>query len=900
MNIAIAEARPESTGNLPAESNAFIGRERDLVDLTSILDRVRAVTLCGPGGIGKTRLALRLGLDLAAGYPDGVWIADQADAESPDRLVPLLAASLGIRAEPDRPLDRTLAEAMRPRAMLLILDTCEHLVAESAELVEWLLGSCPGLRVIATSREPLRVRGEVIWRVPPLGLPAREGAAFDSGPSVEGRETDRQELADPARVIASSEAVRLFMARATAARPDFELSVSNASVVAEICRTLDGVPLAIELAAARIRTLSADQIRLRLAGRFELLAVGDRTAPLRQQTLRATVDWSYDLLTQPERLLLSRLAVFSGWCLEMAEEVCADDAIPAIDVLDLLTALIDKSLVTVEYQPDGAIRYRLLGTVRQFAIGQVTDPAELERMRAAHRDCMLALADGMMRSAVLRDDPSWQERVATYHRAMTDWANLRLALAYCADHDDAEKGLRLCHAMRIAWLLAGDQSAAAWLDRFLNSTAAVPAGLTSRALVVRAEIAFEQQEYQDAERYALAALSPGLASPDGSPDGSTAGAQRMLALTALLAGRTQDALARVDEAVAIARQRSDAWEAGISLAVRAGLVASQGDLAGAKLAYQQALDVLGEGRGWGVANVRYGLGRLAIATGDPAGAARYFGEALTIYRQIGARPQMTRCLACLGQLALDSRDLDAARARLTECMRLSLITGQRLAIARGLAALASLHAASDDLEAAVRLAGTAQMLFAAIAVSHRRLDTLIDEASAKLGAPAVAELLARGRDLSPHQAAVEAMQALASQALAMQAPTRQPARAAGNDDAQPAGAQPAGTEAADAPPASAPPASQPGPSERWPAPSAPSARDASSGQHWPGPLTDRERQVALLISQGLSNRAIGEQLEITTTTAARHVANIFVKLGFTSRTQVVAWVLNSSHAANLP
>ena len=246
-------------------------------------------------------------------FPDGVWLADQADAKSARQLVQIVASALGVRPEPDRQLAETLAESLRPREVLLILDTCEHPVAESAQLVEELMTTCPKLRVVATSREPLRTRGEVIWRVPPLGLPAA-GMALAERPAT-----------DPA----DCEAVRLFATRATAVRPDFVLSTANAGVIAEICTTLDGVPLAIELAAARIRTLPAEQIRLRLASRFELLAMGDRTAPPRQQTLRAAVAWSYDQLAEPERLLLSRLSVFHGWSLEMAEQVCADEAIPA-------------------------------------------------------------------------------------------------------------------------------------------------------------------------------------------------------------------------------------------------------------------------------------------------------------------------------------------------------------------------------------------------------------------------------------------------------------------------------------------------------------------------------------------------------------------------------------------
>src|ERR1022692_2779756 len=319
--------------NLPAEPNSFVGRERDLTELAGLLGKVRALTLCGPGGVGKTRLALRLAAGLAAGYPDGTWLVDLADTGEPGRLVPLVAHVLGIRAERDRLLADTLTAALRSRSMLLIFDTCDHLIDACAALARQLLADCPGLVVIATSRQPLRIQGEVTWRVPPLGLPpapqsSSAGYQPDPGPDT----------------LADCEAVQLFASRAVAARPGFTLGPAALAAVARICRTLDGMPLAIELAAARVRTLSAEQIDARLADKFALLASGDRTAPRRQQTLRAAVDWSYEVLTAPEQLLLRRLSVFAGWSREMPELICAGSQLAPADVRDLLTALSDKSI----------------------------------------------------------------------------------------------------------------------------------------------------------------------------------------------------------------------------------------------------------------------------------------------------------------------------------------------------------------------------------------------------------------------------------------------------------------------------------------------------------------------------------------------------------------------------
>ena len=821
-------------GNLPAESNAFIGRERDMVDLTRILDHARAVTLCGPGGIGKTRLALQLANSLAASYPDGLWIADLAEMSprmgtaggsgTAERLVPLVAGAVGVHGEPDRPLAETLIEALRPQTMLLILDTCEHLVADCAQFVAWLLGNCPSVRIIATSREPLRTRGEVIWRVPPLVLPApasQPDSAATASDDIEG-----------------CEAARLFAARAMAVRPDFALTAANAEVVADICRTLDGVPLAIELAAARLQTLSAEQIQVRLASKFELLAHGDRTAPLRQQTLRATVDWSYDLLTRQERLLLGRLSVFSGWSLEMAEQACADEAIPSPDVLDLLTALIDKSLVTVDHDVAGSARYRLLDTVRQFATERMADRAELARMRRAHCDCMLTMVERAVRISLLSDEPSWPERVEAYRRAMADWTNFQLALEYCAEHGDVESGLRLCNAMRVVWVLMGDQSGSDWLDRFLSQASDVTPAVRSSSLVVRAEIAFEQQDYQALETYAAAALEASRSSPGGN----LAGAHRMCALAALFAGQLPEAHEHIAASIGSARQAADRWEEGIALAIKATVTLGQGDTAAARVIYTEALAVLGESRGWMVARVHFGLGRVAIACGDSAEALLQFGDALRLYRQVGARLQMVRCLAAIGHLALEAGDLATARVDLTECVRLSLLTGQRKDIADALAALARLAVASGDAATGVRFSGTAKALFEAIgtpnAAEAAGLEALIAAAQSDLGSERVATLLADGRGMSAHQAA----------ASMISSPAAEEARSAG------------------------------------PPP-------------WPGPLTDREREVALLVADGLPNRVIGDKLFIAPATVARHIANIFGKLGFTSRAQLIAWVVTSSPAS---
>ena len=813
-------------GNLPAEPNSFVGRERDLAELARLLGDVRALTLCGPGGIGKTRLALRLAVEVVPGFPDGAWLVELADTEDPSLVTRRVAAALGVWEEPDRPLAETVTEALRPRRLLLILDTCEHVVDAIAGLVHQLLAGCPALRVIATSREPLRVRGETVWRVPPLALPAAVGGLAVGE-------------------LAQHEAIRLFAERAAAVRPGFALDSGNSGAVLRLCRTLDGMPLAIELAAARVGGLSVEQIAARLGDRFQLLASGDRTAPPRQQTLRAAVDWSYELLTEPEQVLLRRLAVFSGWNLEMAEQVCAVDAIPQDRVLDLLAALIDKSLVTLDGEVDGNARYRLLDTIRDYAADRLNASGEGQDMRLRHRDHMLRTVEDIVERGFVRGDPPWLERVAMYHRvAVVERANFLAALASSLEHGDAEQGLRLCSALRIPWVAYGDVTEGiVWFDRFLVLDGDVPPVFRARALSMRADLAFEQQDYATAAEYAQAGLD--LCRRTGTP-GAT-GALRVLAVVALRSGHHEDALAKIDSGIEAARADRDEWSEGLALAVRATIIARQGRLREAQRVYEDALDVLRGNNGWGVAQTLYGLGSLARARGDHDAALAHFRNALALYRDVDARPEIARCLAGIGWVALAQGDLEVARSSLTESLELSLAIGQRLAVARGLDAFAMIAVASGDPGRAVRLEGAARALREAVghvpsALARTNLDDLLESVRGELGPSTAEALFAEGAAMS------------ASQAVKL---------ARGSDDGE-----------------------LPGDAARWGVPlqaAAPLSPGGSSA------LTPREREIASLIARGLSNRGIADELVISPATAARHVANIFTKLGFSSRAQVAAW-----------
>ena len=452
----------------------------------------RLVTLTGAGGAGKTRLGLQVAAGLLDGTGDGVWFADLAPLGDPDLVAVTVADVLGVRQEPGRPVLDTLVEAVGERSLLVVLDNCEHVIGACAKLADALLRGCPNLALLATSREPLGIDGEQVYRVPSMRTPA-DG--------------------DDAEAIRASEAVRLLEDRAAAQGVPLARDEPTAAVAGRICRRLDGIPLAIELAAARLRVMPAAELDARLDERFALLTGGSRAALPRQQTLRAMVDWSWELLTGAERAVLARLSVFAGgFGLAAAEAVAADPDVPAAEVLGHLGALVDKSLVQFDDTGAGPGRYRLLETVRQYAAGQLDaqGPAAADAARIAHRDYYLALAEAAAPQLVGPDQAAWLDRLDA------ELGNLRAAIAFSQTQPDPEPGLRLAASLRVYWLVRGHAAEGAdALRALLDAPAAQEATLPrARALAAAAHLLQQTGGYAIAGDYCQEALAIARAAGD--------------------------------------------------------------------------------------------------------------------------------------------------------------------------------------------------------------------------------------------------------------------------------------------------------------------------------------------------------------------------------------------------
>jgi len=705
------DTRPHS---LPLRLTRFVGRERDLGEVRSTLRAARLVTLTGTGGAGKTRLALQVAADLLEEHPHGTWFVEFAGTADPALVHRVVLSTIGIREQQGTLILDTLVHHLATKATLLVLDNCEHLLDACAELADRLLRACAGLTILATSREPLGITGEVVRRVPPLSVP-------------------EVTLAPSAEAVAAFEAVQLFVDRAVAAEPRFALTDANAAAVVAICRRLEGIPLAMELAAARLQALTVEQLRDRLEDRFRLLTGGSRTALPRQQTLRATVDWSHDLLTEPEQILLRRLSVFAGgFSLDAAEQVCGDSQVAPEDVLDLLTRLVDKSLALFETGPASG-RYRLLETIREYALEKLRAAGEEPELRRRHFTYCIGFAEPAEPALRGPDQQAWLDRL----HAELD--NFRAAFGWIVRQQEPEPALRLASALLEFWVVRADWSEGLeWVERALDLPGEVEPAMRMKALRAAAELADVLSDYpRSTARYeeslAIARTLGDKRAIAMALDGLAHEAQRV--------GRIAEARPLIEESVALLREVGDApsiarslgglaWLAGNyakaralwneNLAIRRRLgnresvgwsiiqvghaTQGEGDYTAARAAYEESLSI---GRNLGykrmIARSLTQLAEVTLLEGKAAEARGLFEETLPIWEEIGHKSGLRDSLRGLGDVACQEGDLQGAESFLQQSLEVCRAIGSLEGEARALQSLGTVAMSRGDHDGAESL-----------------------------------------------------------------------------------------------------------------------------------------------------------------------------------------------------
>ncbi|MDA2812066.1 LuxR C-terminal-related transcriptional regulator [Nocardiopsis sp. RSe5-2] len=848
--MAMAPRTAPARQNLPLESDSFIGRERDLSDLLRLLEADRVVTLCGVGGIGKTRLALRVAAHATGSFADGVWLAEMAGLATAHEVAARVAAAVGVTEEAGRPLEDTLRDALRSRRVLLLLDGCGHVAGPVARLGASLVESCPEVSLLITSEEPVRIPGEAIWRVPPLALPCPDG------------ESD----------VRGSEAVRLFLERGREARPDLSADPRTVAAAAAVCRAVGGIPLAVELTAAWLRRLSPDEVAAQVTACLRD-QTGAAPAPRRgrprpfasrEAVLRALLDHVHGLLCEQERVLLRRLSVFGDWDLESAERVCPGGPVEEGAVLDLVSSLVDRGLIALTAELQERVRYRLPGAVHRYAAELLEASGERDRVLLRHRDHMLAAVEDLGSAAVAGRLMPWAERFGRWRRVSIEYDNVRAALRWTARRGDTEAGLRFCAGLRAYWVTGYHfTEGVQWSGCFLNgpdhhgtdrdgthadgtpSGAPVPpgrapdpkgegGGARARALLCRAELEWARGGTGTARRLAEEGLARCRADDDAA---TVAMGLNLLALLDLQAGDRAAAEARLSEALALARSAGDLWNEALAMSGQGALAAHRGDLAAADSRYSAALMILrGMDHRWGVGVVLIGQATAAERQGDLAAADRCYRESLDVQRDIGAAPELARCLYGVGRVARALGSAAQAYDYLSEGLVLSQSTGQREGVAVGLASIARVAAGDGDVAEACRLAGAGAALRERTSPGRPVRSWARTAEELGVDAAAMAAWWHEGRRMDPGAAAALALRVAET--------------------------------------------------GRLPRPRTPRREEVPERRD----LTARELEVARLVSRGLGNRDIAVKLFIAPATVARHVANINRKLGFHSRRQIAAWV----------
>ena len=866
----------ELRSNLPVRLTSFVGREHELAEVARLLDVARLVTLVGAPGVGKTRLALQVAHELRNRFVDGAGFVELASLAEPSFVPDAVAATLGVQQRPDRPLVDTLAEHLEARHVLLVLDNCEHLLTACATLVEQLLQSAPGLVVLATSREALRAEGEITWRVPSLSTP--------------GAEYRVQTGADAVTDLSRFEAARLFVDRARAALPAFTLTSQDAPAVVTICHRLDGIPLAIELAAARVSALAPVEIAARLDGHLALLHGGRRTALPRQQTLRGAIDWSYELLTEEERTLLRRLAVFAGgWVLPAAEAVCDSqdaDGRARDTVLDLLVSLVGKSLVQVDAGTGAERRYRLLEMIRQYGLEKLRESGEEIAIRRRQLAWYVDLAPRSRAGMTGPDSVAWAGRLTA------ELDNARAALTWSLDDSagaSVHLGMRVAYGFFYLWLfrdllLEGWH----WLERLLTkdqakgddapdgSSVSLSRGVKQRtlpntpvsmsgshlrvlALLDLTTLAQQLGRLGRGEEAAQEALALARSVHDRHGEAT---ALSILGNTARAAGQYDRAVRLLAETLPIFRQLGDRGWIVHGLLNLGETVGHQGDFDRARPLLEEGLALAREdGAPWQIGFALKNLGVVVYRQGDLDRGQMLLEESLVVFEQMRATRGLSWSNWDLGHLCLARGEPERAARYFAESFRLCREAGDRLGMPRcleGLAAAAAMAAngAPGPLATyAAQLLGLAATQRAASGiqvppVQRPAVERAIAAARALLGDETYAAAFAAGREM-PLDRMAEIGLDLARSSVA--------------DGSM----EPATTTN-----------SQP-------------ATDAWS------PLTVREREVAALVAAGLTNRQIAARLVISDRTVQGHIASILTRLDFDTRSQIAAWAARRESSASL-
>ncbi|MGQ0548180.1 MAG: ATP-binding protein [Armatimonadota bacterium] len=766
--------------NLPQFLSSFVGRAREISEVKDRLPTTRLLTLTGPGGSGKTRLALRTAVEVLDEFPEGVWLVELAPLTDPDQVAQTVATALGIREEPGRPIQTTLVDSLRHKRLLLLLDNCEHLLSACARLADTLLQNCSHMRILATSQEALGIGGESVWLVPFLSLPDVSGSI-----SVER--------------LLQSEAGSLFNERARAARRSFTVTAANAPAVAKICRQLEGIPLAIELAAARVKALTVEQIALRLEDSIGLLAGGSRTAASRHQTLQATLDWSYGLLSEPERVLFRRLSVFAGrFALEAAEAVCEDAG--ELDTFNQVTLLVDKSLLQVEPRGDEA-RYRLLEPVRLYAIEKLREAGEEAQIRDKHLSWYLELVTSLEESEGIHSLPQETE-AAVFAAIPHEYNNIRAAIEWSLTGGDADKGLRLAYSMHLFWISHGHvMEGRDWLKAILQRSRSSSPLLRARALRQLGRLTLQLSEYAAAASFIEEALANFRALGDkyeitrclwhlgrvarwqgdylrarALHEESLAAFRELDAKQAigqLLGGLSQIQLVQGDydaaevsarEGLAICREFGRALFLTEALSVSADLFMQLGKRTLARPLFEECLDLaMSNNLSASIVDALAGLGSIARDEGDIPKARSLFEEALRLNKETSLGLRAAGPLRGLASVALLQNDLAEASSLLKSSLRESQAIGQKPGILRCLLEVAQLALQESQQTHAARLLGAAEALRETLGIvmapaNRAEYERDVSNLRVGLGEEAMAQAWAEGRAMTINEAVSYALQ----------------------------------------------------------------------------------------------------------------------------------------------